>query len=182
MADQKIITLYPGDGAQKDIILRELPAASLQAETTIYLRQLDATPTDIVFHDPSVVPSAGGTDDLTASNLVAGVPSLGSPAIGQVHTLVAAGLSAGAPTLAAPTIGQIHALTADGLTAGTPSLDSPELTVEGASAGHGWIDLFEVEQPTKRRKVVDHDEEDIMALLAVMGPILAQSQELEVRR
>lgn len=59
MADQKEITLYPGDATPKDIILRELPVASAST-TTIWLVEGDATPNNIILGDPTVQPSGGG--------------------------------------------------------------------------------------------------------------------------
>lgn len=54
MADQRIITLYPGDATPKDIVLRDLPVATASPGTTIYLYQGDATAKDIVLRDPTV--------------------------------------------------------------------------------------------------------------------------------
>lgn len=62
MADQRVITLYQGDGTPKDIVLRELPVATPSAGTTIYLYAGDATPKDVVLRDPTAAPVSGGSD------------------------------------------------------------------------------------------------------------------------
>ena len=59
MADQREITLYPGDATPKDIVLRSLPAATVPAGTTIYLYQGDATPNDPILRDPTTVSVTG---------------------------------------------------------------------------------------------------------------------------
>jgi len=51
--------------------------------------------------------TGGPTDDLTADNLVAGMPSLGTPIIGQIHGLTASTLSTGAAVLAEPSIARV---------------------------------------------------------------------------
>ncbi len=65
--------------------------------------------------------------DLTADNLSAGAPTLGSPSVGQAHVLAATGVTAGAVTTGTPAIGQAHVLAAVGIAAGAPSLDSPDI-------------------------------------------------------
>lgn len=59
MADQKEITLRQGDATPKDIVLYELPVATVPATTTIYLYQGDATPKDVILRDPTAAPATG---------------------------------------------------------------------------------------------------------------------------
>jgi len=66
MADQKQITLYSGDGTPKDIVLRELPVASV-VSTEIFLYQGDATAKDVIFRNVPGAAISGVTYTLTAS-------------------------------------------------------------------------------------------------------------------
>jgi hypothetical protein len=61
MADQRIVTLYPGDATPKDVVLRDLPVAGV-VTTPIYLRAGDATAKDIVLRDPTAFTAAGGVN------------------------------------------------------------------------------------------------------------------------
>jgi hypothetical protein len=58
MADQKDINLYQGDATPKDIVLRDLPLATVSAGTTIYLYAGDATAKDIILRNPLVLDGA----------------------------------------------------------------------------------------------------------------------------
>ncbi len=60
MADQRIIKLWPGNATPSTIVLRDLPAPSLQAQPTIYLYDFDAAPSTIILRDPTAVPESGG--------------------------------------------------------------------------------------------------------------------------
>ena len=51
---------------------------------------------------------AGGTDELTATEIATGAPILAAPTIGQIHALTATEIAIGAPTLETPTIAQTH--------------------------------------------------------------------------
>lgn len=72
MANQKEITLRQGEVSPKDIVLHDLPVADLQAQTTIYLSEFDATPKNVVLRDPTVQPQSAGpitiTGDLAATD------------------------------------------------------------------------------------------------------------------
>lgn len=70
MADQRLITLQPGDANPKDIILRPLPVADV-ARTTIYLVTTEANPKDIILRDPKVQPQTGGAQDATTPTVSA---------------------------------------------------------------------------------------------------------------
>jgi len=61
MADQRLITLRPGDVNPKDIVLRELPVADAAATTTIYLYAGNGTPKDVVLRDPTVLQTTSGS-------------------------------------------------------------------------------------------------------------------------
>lgn len=75
MADQREITLHQGDATPKDIVLRDLPVASV-ASLTVWMFAGDSTPRDIVLRDPTETPSAGGTTivpvDLASSGVAGG--------------------------------------------------------------------------------------------------------------
>ena len=71
--------------------------------------------------------AASGTDNLTATGITTGSPTLSSPALTQLHALLAVGLSTGTPTLGSPALTQLHALLALGISTDLPSLGSPAL-------------------------------------------------------
>lgn len=78
--------------------------------------------------------SGGGDDhDLTASNLLTGALSLGSPTIDQIHNLSSISLIAGAIVFGSPTITQQHVFAATGIATGPPVLGTPTLSI-GAHA------------------------------------------------
>jgi hypothetical protein len=81
--------------------------------------------------------TAGGVDNLTATGITTGAPSVGTPNIGQVHALSGTGITTGAPILGAPTIGQIHALTATGIATGAPTIGTPAIAQVHALTGQG---------------------------------------------
>ncbi len=56
---QKDIKLYQGSASPKDIVLRALEAAPLQARNTIYLYEGHATPKNVILRNPAAVPAAG---------------------------------------------------------------------------------------------------------------------------
>jgi hypothetical protein len=66
---------------------------------------------------------------LSADDLSAGAPSLGSPTLSITHQLTAAALSGSAPALATPALAQVHKLTAGNLTAAMHTLGSPGFTL-----------------------------------------------------
>jgi hypothetical protein len=94
--------------------------------------------------------AASGTDELTATDLTAGIPQLEPATVGQVHILVSVDLASNAPVLATPDIGQAHALTAGDATAGTPALGSPTIatiingtvTVDGQLKSGAYVDVL----------------------------------------
>ncbi len=57
---QKDIKLYQGNASPKDIVLRALEAAPLQARSTIYLYAGHATPSNVILRNPAEVPVVGG--------------------------------------------------------------------------------------------------------------------------
>jgi hypothetical protein len=95
-------------------------------------------------------------EDLTATGIATGAPSVGTPVITQVHAITATGIATGAPTVGtplleenslsddltangiatgAPTVGtpaltQVHTITATGVVTGAPTVGSPALTQE----------------------------------------------------
>lgn len=74
-----------------------------------------------------VDPDIGTTDDLTATNITTGSPTLGTPSITQTHILTATGITTSAPVLGPPAIGQSHILDASGITTSNPVLGTPTL-------------------------------------------------------
>lgn len=60
MADPREITLRTFDASPTTIVLYELPVASLQAETVIFLSEFDATPSTIILRDFTTAPGGGG--------------------------------------------------------------------------------------------------------------------------
>lgn len=87
MADQRLITLYPGATPSTDIVLRPLPVADVST-TTIYLRAGDATPANIVLRDQAQ--DAGGA----VSVALTGISATG--AIGTVSVVAGADVTVGA--------------------------------------------------------------------------------------
>ena len=71
--------------------------------------------------------AGGGGDALTATDITAGTPVIGTPAIGQTHTLTSAAITTAAPTLGTPTIGQQHSLTASEIATDTPDIEIPTI-------------------------------------------------------
>ena len=59
MADQNQIKLYEGHATPNNIILRDLPVATVTT-TTIRLYEGHATPNNIILRDPTVTDSPGG--------------------------------------------------------------------------------------------------------------------------
>lgn len=79
--------------------------------------------------DPALsVMSRDTTDDLAATGIATGAPTVGTPAITQVHVLTATGIATGAPTVGTPTITQVHVLTATGIDTGAPTVGTPALS------------------------------------------------------
>ncbi|MDE2102448.1 MAG: hypothetical protein KGL39_34700 [Patescibacteria group bacterium] len=72
--------------------------------------------------------SGGGTDSLTATDLVDGAPALDNPVIAQVQVLTASDLMSALPLLDNPVFTGQVALTAYDLTDIAPSLDTPAVT------------------------------------------------------
>src|SRR5690606_411029 len=66
-------------------------------------------------------------DELSATGIDTGAPTIDSPTLSQVHALAAGALSTGAPTASAPALSQTHILSATGIAAGAPTLGAPVL-------------------------------------------------------
>jgi len=66
MADQKRIKLYPLHATPKNIIVRELPVASVSS-TKIYLYPGHATAKNIIIGDPTVIRAGGSPGAITAT-------------------------------------------------------------------------------------------------------------------
>lgn len=99
----------------------------------------DASSPDYLPAEPTrgAVMVTPGPHDLTAIDLMAGTPLLGTPAFGQAHGLAVVAISTGTPTLGTPAVGQAHALTANPLDTGAPMLGAPSLSGELAFAALG---------------------------------------------
>ena len=159
MADQRVITLYQGDGTPKDIVLRELPVATPSAGTTIYLYAGDATPKDVVLRDPTAAPVSGGSDldfdiDTAGAITIAGQAvtasvsqSLTNGALAIAGQTVTAGigqsLGAGAVTLAGQSLSAgIGIEIGDGSGFGGLDIEGGELTPSVSQAiGNGALSL-----------------------------------------
>jgi hypothetical protein len=103
MADQRLITLYPGDASPKNIILRPMAVADVPS-TTIYLYAGDATPKNIVLSDPKVQRQTGGAQDATTPT-VSATWTYSAPSITpQVSTNATAPTVAATLTYAAPVV------------------------------------------------------------------------------
>lgn len=86
------------------------------------------TATGVDTGTPSVgSPTIGQVHVLTATGVATGTPSVGSPSLGQAHNLTATGVATGSPSVGSPAVGQVHVLTATGIATGTPSVGSPAL-------------------------------------------------------
>lgn len=81
--------------------------------------------------------SGGGSVALTATGIVTGAPTLGTPALRQRHVLVAVGVQTSAPTLGAPTLAQRHVLLAAGVVTGAPTLATAVFAQRHALSGAG---------------------------------------------
>jgi len=80
------------------------------------------------------IEASGGTDELTATEIAIGAPTLETPIIGQTHILTASEIATGAPTLATPTIGQTHELTAIEIATGAPTIETSSCGTTGTNA------------------------------------------------
>lgn len=89
--------------------------------------QISTTVQDPAIPNLPLETPAGGAVALTATNLDAGTPALGTPVLGQIHALATAGIATSAPTVGAPVIGQVHVLSAAGLSAEAPTLGAPDI-------------------------------------------------------
>lgn len=83
------------------------------------------TATEIITGAPTLAtPTIRQTHELTATEIATGAPTLETPTVGTAGTdaLTATEIATGAPTLATPTVGQIHALTVTEIATGAPAL------------------------------------------------------------
>ena len=84
-------------------------------------------------------PTLAQTHVLSSSNVATASPVLGSPSLSQTHQLTSSSLATGAPALAAPTLGEIHNFTPANLAAGAPVLGSPDLGQTHELTGSGVV-------------------------------------------
>lgn len=82
MADQKQITLYPGDATAKDIVLRELPVAAV-ATTEIFLYPGDAVAKDVVLRSVPGAAADGSAANITGAGGIASLEAFGQPQVGE---------------------------------------------------------------------------------------------------
>ena len=80
MADQKQITLYPGDATAKDIVLRELPVATV-ATTEIFLYPGDAVAKDVVLRSVPGAAADGSAASITGAGGIASLEAIGQPLV-----------------------------------------------------------------------------------------------------
>lgn len=90
MAHTKDTKLYQGHATPENTILRELPVEAI-AGTNIYLRALDATPTNIILRDPTVSDATGiviaadaGSYSLTGTDATFIYTPVAAPAVAVV--------------------------------------------------------------------------------------------------
>lgn len=110
--------------------------------------------------------------DLTAGNITAGAPSVGTATIGQVHVLAANGVTAGAPSVATATPGQVHALAAAGITAGAPAAGAATLGQTHVLAAVAVSTVA----PALGQPTVAHIHMLAAATFAAGAPVLGQPQ------
>jgi len=96
----------------------------------------ELTATEIATDAPSLeTPTIGtGADALTATEISTGAPSLAIPTIGQIHALDATEIATAAPTIATATIGQTHKLTATEIATGAPTIETSSCGTTGTDA------------------------------------------------
>jgi hypothetical protein len=123
--------------------------------------------------------SGPGTDNLTATGIETGAPTVGAPAITQAHSLEAVGLNVlgifdtgifdtgifdhripAAPTVGTPAITQTHALAADGIETGPPTVGNPAIAppaqdTQQPTAGGVWRDWLPVRTPREYPEYVE---------------------------
>jgi len=119
--------------------------------------------------------SGPGTDNLTATGIETGAPTVGAPAITQAHSLEAVGLNVlgifdtgifdtgifdhrfpAAPTVGTPALTQPDNLTATGISTGAPTVGTPAITQAHALAADG----IETGPPTVGTPALDPPAED----------------------
>ena len=106
MADQKQITLYPGDAAAKDIVLRELPVAAV-ATTEIFLYPGDAVAKDVVLRSVPGAAADGSAANITGAGGTASIEAIGQPlveAITGAADITGAGGIASAEAFGSPAV------------------------------------------------------------------------------
>ncbi len=69
----------------------------------------------------------GGTDTLSANNLITGSPVVGNPSLTQANSLSTAGVVTGSPVLGTSTLNQRHTLSGVNLLTGTPNVNTSTL-------------------------------------------------------
>jgi hypothetical protein len=76
---------------------------------------------------------AAAPDNLTASDITSGTPTLDQPVITRIVNLTGTDVTSGTPTLDQPVITRIVNLTGTDVTSGTPTLDQPTLAEPGGT-------------------------------------------------
>lgn len=71
---------------------------------------------------------AGGSTDLTATDITTGAPTLSSPSISQTHKLTASNITAGVPLIASPTLHTEYQLLSIGIVTQPPILETPTMS------------------------------------------------------
>ena len=89
------------------------------------------------FQENAFQSGASTSDNLTATGIATGAPTVDTPAITQIHVLTATGIATGAPTVGTPAITQAHVLAATGIATGAPTVGSPTLTEINALVANG---------------------------------------------
>lgn len=170
MADQREITLYPGDAAPNDIVLRDLPVATASAGTTVYLLAGDATANDVILRDPTQQPAAAGTQNYTLEGLHGSYAYSGQGAAvtfaravaGSAGSYTYAGQSAEF-TLARHLAGNAGTYAYTGQDAEltyTPGATQPSQPAWGYGYAFFYPDHAHKAKEAKRKKYEDEDERD----------------------
>ena len=115
------LRIYNGTGAI--VSYTQTPRITAAADTTDEL-----TATDVVSGVPTVdAATIGQKHVLTATDVASGIPAVDSATLGQIHALVSTDVSSGIPTIDKAALGQVHALTAQDVSTPAPVVDSATL-------------------------------------------------------
>jgi len=170
MADQKQITLYPGDGTPKDIVLRELPVATV-ATTEVFLFPGDAAPKDIVLRTVPGAAEGASTNILAPSpgvlTLSGEVPAVSLGYAPQSGSLASTGHSPALSTAYTPQAGEVL-LAGEVPTVTLVVVDGAVWDTSQGKAGNNIIRFERLKKPVEVPVEIAYNDHNILFILALL--------------